>query len=112
MWGITSPVARGLWISWGINLQMALAFRAPPKGCIHHTDSTCVRANLRQGWMPPHPTLYLRRAVFDRWGLYDTSFRIAAGYDAMLRYLVKRQIRLAYVPCVFVRMGIGGESSA
>lgn len=66
---------------------------------------------LRRGWMPPHPTLYLRRAVFDQWGLYDTSFRIAADYDAMLRYLVKGGIRLAYVPRVFVKMRVGGESN-
>ncbi|WP_347100793.1 glycosyltransferase family 2 protein [Sagittula stellata] len=66
---------------------------------------------LHRGWMPPHPTLYLRRAVFDRWGMYDTSFRIAADYDAMLRYLVKGRVRLAYVPEVFVRMRMGGESN-
>jgi glycosyltransferase len=68
-------------------------------------------AKLRRGWMPPHPTLYLRRGVFDRLGLYDTSFRIAADYDAMLRYLVKGGIRLAYVPRVFVKMRVGGESN-
>lgn len=66
---------------------------------------------LRRGWCPPHPTLYLRRAVFDRWGLYDPSFRIAADYDAMLRYLGQGGIRLAYVPRVFVKMRVGGESS-
>lgn len=68
--------------------------------------------SLRRGWMPPHPTLYLRRTVYERWGLYDTSFRIAADYDAMLRYLVRGQIRLAYVPEVFVKMRVGGESNA
>lgn len=61
--------------------------------------------------MPPHPTLYLRREVFDRYGLYDTSFRIAADYDAMLRYLVKGKIKLAYIPEVLVRMRLGGESN-
>ncbi len=68
-------------------------------------------ARLRYGWMPPHPTLYLRRHVLDRWGVYDTSFRIAADYDAMLRYLVKGQINLSYVPDVFVKMRVGGESN-
>jgi len=68
-------------------------------------------AKLRRGWMPPHPTLYLRREVFDTWGLYDTSFRIAADYDAMLRYLARGGIRLAYVPEVFVKMRVGGESN-
>lgn len=68
-------------------------------------------AKLKRGWMPPHPTLYLRREVFDRCGMYDTSFRIAADYDAMLRYLFKGRIKLAYVPKVFVKMRVGGESN-
>ena len=70
-----------------------------------------VPAKLKQGWMPPHPTLYLRRRVFDEWGLYDTSFRIAADYDAMLRYLAKGDITLAYIPKVLVKMRVGGESN-
>ncbi|GGF63706.1 glycosyltransferase [Mameliella alba] len=67
--------------------------------------------SLKRGWMPPHPTLYLRREVFDRWGVYDTSFRIAADYDAMLRYMVKGSVRLVHVPEVFVKMRVGGESN-
>ena len=66
---------------------------------------------LRRGWMPPHPTLYLRRQVFERWGAYDTEFRIAADYEAMLRWLVTGHIRLAYIPQVMVRMRVGGESN-
>ncbi|UWR35733.1 glycosyltransferase (plasmid) [Sulfitobacter sp. W027] len=66
---------------------------------------------LKRGWMPPHPTLYLRREVFDRWGLYDTSMSIAADYEAMLRYLVKGNIHLAYIPEVLVKMRVGGESN-
>lgn len=66
---------------------------------------------LKHGWMPPHPTLYLRREVFDCWGLYDTSMRIAADYEAMLRYLVKGDIHLAYIPEVLVKMRVGGESN-
>lgn len=68
-------------------------------------------ARLKWGWMPPHPTLYLRREVFKRLGLYDTSFSIAADYDAMLRYLIKGRINLAYIPDVLVKMRIGGESN-
>ncbi len=67
--------------------------------------------NLKRGWMPPHPTLYLRRSVFETWGLYDTTFQIAADYDAMLRYLVQGQIKLAYLPKVIVKMRVGGESN-
>lgn len=67
--------------------------------------------HLKRGWMPPHPTLYLRREVFDRWGLYDTSMSIAADYEAMLRYLVKGNIHLGYIPEVLVKMRVGGESN-
>ena len=59
---------------------------------------------LRQGWMPPHPTVYLRRSVFDSWGLYDTSYSVGADYDAMLRYLSKGKVTLAYLPEVMVKM--------
>ncbi|MEM8538271.1 MAG: glycosyltransferase family 2 protein [Pseudomonadota bacterium] len=68
-------------------------------------------ARLRRGWMPPHPTLYLRRSVFDRAGLYDTSYRISGDYDALLRYLTVGQVRLAYIPQVLVRMKTGGTSN-
>ena len=66
---------------------------------------------LRRGWMPPHPTLFLRREVFVQHGLYDTSYRIAADYEAVLRYFGKGGIRAAYVPEVLVRMRLGGESN-
>jgi glycosyltransferase involved in cell wall biosynthesis len=66
---------------------------------------------LRRGWMPPHPTLFLRREVFERHGLYDPVLRIAADYDAMLRWMIAGRIRLAYVPMVFTRMRVGGASN-
>ncbi len=66
---------------------------------------------LKRGWMPPHPTLYLRREVFRRAGLYDTSYRISGDYDGMLRWLTTGQVRLAYIPQVMVRMRIGGASN-
>jgi len=66
---------------------------------------------LARGWMPPHPTLYLRRSVIEHWGGFDTDFRIAADYDAMLRYLARGRLRLAYIPEVLVRMRLGGASN-
>ena len=66
---------------------------------------------LRRGWMPPHPTLYLRREVFARAGLYDTGYRISGDYDAMLRFLTSAEVRLAYLPQVMVRMKMGGISN-
>lgn len=69
------------------------------------------RDRIRWGWMPPHPTLYLRRDVFDRLGTYDTGYRIAGDYDAMLRWIWVGDIRLAYVPRVLVKMAQGGVST-
>lgn len=66
---------------------------------------------LARGWMPPHPALFLRRSVFERWGGYDTSFQIAADYDAMLRYLCNGELKLAYLPQVLVKMRTGGVSN-
>jgi glycosyltransferase len=68
-------------------------------------------ALLARGWMPPHPTLYLRRQVVDRWGAFDASYRIAADYDVVLRYFGRGGIRPTYVPRVLVRMRMGGESN-
>ena len=69
------------------------------------------QARLKRGWMPPHPTLYLRRQVFARAGLYDTSYRISGDYDGMLRWLTTGEVRLAYIPQVMVRMRVGGASN-
>lgn len=69
------------------------------------------RRRLSLGWMPPHPTLFLRRSVIDQLGGYDTSYQIAADYDFILRYLGRDGIKLAYIPEVLVKMRVGGESN-
>jgi glycosyltransferase len=66
---------------------------------------------LKRGWMPPHPTLYLRRSVIERFGGYDASYRIAADYDAILRYFGRGNLKAVYLPEVLVKMRLGGESN-
>lgn len=66
---------------------------------------------LRRGWMPAHPTLFLRRRVIERHGAFDTGFRIAADYDAVLRYFGQPGFRAVHLPKVLVRMRVGGESN-
>lgn len=66
---------------------------------------------LRRGWMPPHPTLFLRRELIETWGGYDTKYRIAADYDFILRYFGRRQISAVWLPEVLVKMRVGGESN-
>ena len=67
--------------------------------------------SLRCGWMPPHPALFLRRSVIEKWGGYDTAFHIAADYDTILRYFGTGQIATAYLPEVLVKMRLGGASN-
>jgi len=66
---------------------------------------------LRYGWMPPHPTFYIRRSLLPQLGGFDTRLRIAADYDFMLRCLRLPGFKLAYVPQVLVRMRMGGASN-
>lgn len=77
----------------------------------HWSAGPYAAAKLRRGWMPPHPTLYLRRSVFSRAGLYDTSFHISGDYDGMLRFLTTGAVRLGYIPKVMVQMKMGGISN-
>lgn len=77
----------------------------------HWKSGEMTLTKLKRGWMPPHPTLYLRRSVFDRFGAYNTNYQIAADYDAMLRWLWTGRINLAYIPEVLVKMRMGGESN-
>jgi len=65
---------------------------------------------LRWGWMPPHPTFYVRRAVYTRLGTFDATYQIAADYDCMLRFF-KHGIRSVYLPHLLVRMRVGGVSN-
>lgn len=69
------------------------------------------RAQLTQGWMPPHPTFYVRRDVYSRFGAFDTRYRIAADYENMLRILWRGRVQAAYIPEVLVRMRMGGMSN-
>ena len=68
-------------------------------------------SRLHWGWMPPHPTLYLRRALYERHGVFDLHYQIAADYDLMLRVLSRLTGRVVYLPQVLVRMRLGGISN-
>lgn len=64
------------------------------------------------GWMPPHPTFFVRRKIYDQAGLFNTSLRSAADYELMLRILLKHGVNVQYIPEVLVKMRAGGISNA
>jgi len=63
------------------------------------------------GWVPPHPTFYVRRSVYERHGRFDLDFRLAADMELMLRFLEVHRIRAAYRPGIWVRMRLGGATN-
>jgi glycosyltransferase involved in cell wall biosynthesis len=64
------------------------------------------------GWMPPHPTFFVRKKVYEQIGLFDLSLRSAADYEFMLRALLKYEIPVHYIPEILVKMRVGGLSNA
>jgi len=69
-------------------------------------------SKMRFGWMPPHPTVYLRRSCYERFGSFNLSMRTAADYELLVRMLVRHKVRMKYLPHVMVRMRSGGASNA
>lgn len=69
------------------------------------------RSAFLRGWMPPHPTFYLKRKCYEQMGLYRAQMRISADYELMLRMLYKHNVKTAYLNEVTVKMKAGGESN-
>lgn len=66
--------------------------------------------NLRRGFIPAHPTLFLTKAAYEKIGEYDTNYRLAADYDFMLRAFFVHRIKSVYLPQIWVRMRSGGAT--
>lgn len=99
-----------------------------------HSDADCVYANLyyvsadntdnivrvwktgeqrpfRKGWLPAHPTFYVKREVYEKYGYFNLSYPLAADFELMLRFVEKHHIKLQYLPEYLVKMRLGGATS-
>jgi len=65
----------------------------------------------RKGWMPPHPTFFVKKWVYEKYGYFNLDFPIAADYELMLRLLEKYKVSSCYIPKVLVKMRTGGKSN-
>ncbi len=63
------------------------------------------------GWMPPHPTFFVRKSILDKYGLFDPTFRFAGDYELILRLLYKHHISTKYLRFLMVKMRIGGAGN-
>lgn len=66
---------------------------------------------MRWGWMPAHPTFFVKKNIYDRYGYFDTDFRISMDYENILKLLYKYRISTYYLPEVIVKMRFGGVSN-
>lgn len=109
--------------------KVAAAFADPQVQCVYGDLQYVHRLNLNKvirtwkagnfrhknflyGWMPPHPTFFVRKEVYEKVGLYNTILKSAADYEMMLRILYKHQYAPAYIPFVLVKMRSGGISNS
>lgn len=82
-----------------------------PDRVVRYWRSQSYRAGLfEKGWMPAHPTFYVRRWVYEKFGGYDTAYRYQSDFDLTMRFLAVNRISSAYVPQVLVKMRSGGAS--
>lgn len=65
----------------------------------------------QKGWMPPHPAFFVKRKVYDKYGIFNLDFKISADYELMLRFLKKNKVRSYYLPKILVKMRAGGKSN-
>lgn len=66
---------------------------------------------IKRGWMPPHPTFYMKKCLYDKWGGFDLKYKICSDYDSVIRYLSMDEIKVAYLSSVIMKMRVGGASN-
>ena len=67
--------------------------------------------NLKYGWMPAHPTFFLKKHLYKKFGGFDESYSISSDYDSMLRFLKTKHLNIYYLDELLVKMTIGGNSN-
>ena len=80
--------------------------------CVRYYSSRAFhRVWMRFGFMPAHPSFYCRREVYEKYGTFDLSYKVAADFECLLRLIFLHRIRTMYLPLDFVTMRTGGAST-
>ena len=69
-------------------------------------------SKIKNGWMLPHPTFFVKKVMYDRHGLYNSDLKCAADYEMILKLLYKENISVHYIPMILVKMRMGGASNS
>lgn len=70
-----------------------------------------IRGAFCYGWVPPHPTFFCRKRIFEKYGCFNNKFRVAADFELMLRFIEKHRIKVGYFPKGIVKMRTGGKAN-
>lgn len=65
----------------------------------------------KTGWHPAHPTFFVKKEIYEKYGNFNLKYRIAADYEIMLRFIEKNKIKTVYLPKTMVKMRTGGASN-
>lgn len=85
--------------------------RDPERIVRYWRSDTYKRGSFAKGWMPPHPTFFVRRSVYEQYGNFDLRYPIGADFELTLRLLEVNKIRSVYIPEIWVKMRTGGNSN-
>lgn len=72
---------------------------------------TGVQQPMKKGWLPAHPTFYVKRECYEKYGYFNLNYPLAADFELMLRFVEGHKIKLAYLPEYLVKMRLGGATS-
>jgi glycosyltransferase involved in cell wall biosynthesis len=84
----------------------------PNKVVRHYSAKNWTPSKFAWGYMPPHPSFFVRKELFERLGYYQIDYRIAADYELLIRFLLKGQVKWKYLPIITTKMRMGGASTS
>ncbi len=109
---VVSDIVKKIGTADAIYADLVYVNRTQTDQIIRYWKSGKFKKNAFQnGWMPPHPTFFLKKELYTKYGLYNLVLRSAADYELMLRMVVKHHISLAYLPRIITKMRVGGQSN-
>ncbi len=74
-------------------------------------SSSYVTGSFQKGWHPPHSTFFVKKWVYEKYGVFRTDLSTSADYELMLRFIEKNRVSSSYIPQIFVKMRVGGASN-
>ena len=83
----------------------------PEKQVRYWSSKHFVKRSFSKGWHPPHPTFFVKKEIYQKYGLFNLKFKLAADFELMIRFLEKHGITTSYFPVAIIKMRVGGATN-